>query len=115
LTNAPDPESANRDLRARAAKTAQHVIDAAIGPVDGARQLREDLSRLGDFDKGEFSGDFSAITFFCFETDPYPSESQRSSWTPEALAESDRWLPTLVARHRTSLLAACRRVIDKYR
>jgi hypothetical protein len=90
------------------------MITARLGLIDGARSLHDVLSKLGEFERGEFTGDFAPISFFSFESDPYPSETQRDSWSPAALAEADRWIHTLLATHRSRVLAACQRVIDKH-
>jgi hypothetical protein len=101
-------------VRAEAVEVARRVATAHMGLIDGARALRDLLARLGEFEAGEFAGEFSGLSYFCFETDPYPSESQRASWSEVALAEADRWLPTLVSNHRAKVLGLCRRVIEKH-
>jgi hypothetical protein len=102
-------------LAARSAATvAKRVLDADIGLVDGSRMLLEHLRALGEFDAGDFSGPFAALTFFVFETDLYPSESERASCSEEDRAQADRWLPTIFFNHRSRVMDACRAVIAKY-
>jgi hypothetical protein len=97
-----------------AVRIARLLVNGDIGLIDGTRALYEYLTALGEFAGGEFSGEFASIALFEFESEPYPSESQRSSWSQVALAEADRWIPTLMSRHRTPVLKASQRVIEKY-
>ena len=101
-------------VRSDAVRIAQLLLSGNVGLIDGARALREKLTALGEYENGEFSGEFAALTHFEFESDPYPSESQRAAWSAPALAEADRWIPTLLSRHREPVHKACQRVVDKY-
>src|ERR1051326_5552598 len=71
----PDPRAAE------AVQTARLLLRADIGLIDGTRALYEHLTSLGEFAQGEFSGEFASIALFSFESEPYPSASQRARWS----------------------------------
>ncbi|HYE63883.1 MAG TPA: hypothetical protein VD997_17970 [Phycisphaerales bacterium] len=92
-----------------AARLASRMISGDIGLLEGLPELHQQLRELGEFDKGDFSGDFAALSFMLLDIEPYLPAAGG-----EANEQAARWVPTVVARHRLNVLEACRRVVARY-
>lgn len=91
-----------------ASRLAARILSGDACLLQSLATLHDLLTKLGEFDRGDFEGDMAVLSLMLLDVEPYMGPCG-------TLGENAaRWVPTLVAKHRPAALAACQRIVDRY-
>ena len=107
------------ELRPESVRIAKAMLSGSIKLVDGCKEL----ARIGSWwtaheEEEDWSGtrdsDFDVFKQIDSETMDYPFGDVRRHWSNDALLRKDAQLAQFESKQREEILAACRRLLEKF-